>query len=806
MKKTPFHTSWYYTDSDSVQTRFHGGNAAPVPVTLPYDAMIRKKRLNNPHTTNSGGYFPGGTYVYTKEFRFADSDQSCHRVLEFEGVYANTMVYVNDCFAGKCPHGYSNFFVTLDPYIKEDSFNTIKVVARSAFDSRWYSGGGIYRDVTLYTGGLLYIEPESVKLTLISLEEDLAVVDAAVTVTNLGHKNRRCTVRTALQDANGRTAASASLPLTSFSARTTTVHQKLYLHNPHPWNPDDPFLYHGSVQLLCENETVDTEDTDFGLRTIHLDPVHGLRINGTSVKLRGACVHHDHGVIGANTFYDAEERRVRILKEAGFNAIRSSHNPASKAMLTACDRLGMLVMDEAFDMWNTEKTDFDYHLSFQEFHDLDLERMVSKDYNHPSVILYSIGNEIVEAGDAAGALLGREMAAKLKSLDASRPVLNSVNGIYAARSVMASMAEEAGGDINDVMNAIRQKKIDLVTNPLVAECAEESYAAVDVAGYNYLSDRYLIDHERYPDRIIVGSENTPGDLIATWPLVKTHPWLLGNFVWTGWDYLGEAGIGRTDYDMTGPASNRGVYPWYIAYCGNIDITGFRRPASYFHEILWGLRDTPYICVQDPEHYKKPSIRTMWTWNDFLSTWSFPGAEGKPVNVEVYSSAEEVELFVNQKSYGRKPAGEAADYTAVFTVSYQPGTIRAVSYRNNTVWTVSSLTTASDETLLHVTADKTELKKGSKSLSYVTIELMDSNGILKPLEKRQVTLSLTGPGTLLGFGSADPKSEENFFDLTRTTYEGRLLAVIRSGEEPGCIRLTASSDGLSDVSLTLTVCD
>lgn len=806
MKKQPFNHSWYYTDSDSVQTRFHGGNSGPIEVTLPYDAMIQKKRISDSHTTNSGGFFPGGTYVYTKEFRVKADETGAHYVLEFEGSYANSMVYVNDCFAGKCPHGYSNFFITLDPFLKYGSLNTVKLVARSAFDSRWYSGGGIYRDVNLYTSGLLYIEPEGLRLTTLSLEDELAAVDAAVTVTNKNICNKKCTIQTNVYAPDGTLAASDSIPLTVFSNQTVAVHQKLYIQSPQKWNLDTPHLYSVKSTVFEQDKPLDSEETSFGLRMIQLDPFYGFRINGTPIKFRGACVHHDHGVIGANTFADAEERRVRILKESGFNAIRSSHNPASKSMLDACDRLGMLVMDEAFDMWNYEKTDFDYHLSFQEFHDLDLERMVSKDYNHPSVILYSIGNEIVEAGDSAGAALGREMTEKLKTLDPTRPVLNSVNGIYAARSLMAAMAKESGGDINDVMNAIKQKKIDLITDPLTAKCSEESYAAVDVAGYNYLSERYLIDHELYPNRIILGSENTPKDLIQTWPLVEKYPWLLGNFVWTGWDYLGEAGIGRTEYDMSGPSSNRGIWPWYIAYCGNIDITGCRRPASYFHEILWGLRTKPYICVQHPDHYEQPSITTMWTWNDFFSGWTFPGCEKKPALVEVYSADEEVELFLNGKSMGRKPAGRQADYIARFTVPYEPGTLKAVAYKNGDKQESSTLYTADSETRLSITADKTTLKKGSASLSFITIELTDNKGIRKPYEPRKVSVELTGAGTLLGYGSADPKSEENFFDTTRTTFEGRLLAVVRSGDETGAIRLAFHADGLEDAVIELTVTD
>ncbi|MDE7353966.1 MAG: DUF4982 domain-containing protein [Acetatifactor sp.] len=792
MYRQNFNAGWRYTDSDTIQSRFHGGGSSLKEVTLPFDAMIRKERIHTDNTSNSGGYFPGGTYVYYKDFIVSRQDAEQNLYLELEGAYANTMVFLNDCFLGKCPHGYSGFLLSLDRFLKYGESNTLKVVSRSSFDSRWYSGGGIYRDVHLIKGNLLHITPYGLKISTPDIDSRLAIVQTDISIENNHAQARQFIVHTTLTDPEGRLAAEDFLPITVFRGEQEHVRQRLEVASPVLWSTDNPSLYTCRTGLYEKDQLIDQAVSDFGIRSLSLDSRQGLQINHCEVKLRGACVHHDNGVIGANTFAAAEERRVRILKEAGFNAVRSSHNPLSRPFLNACDRLGMLVIDEAFDMWNSEKTDYDYSLSFQEYAETDLERMVDKDFNHPSVIIYSIGNEIVETGNAAGASISRRLADKLRSLDSTRFVTNAVNGIYAARSIMAKMAKETGGDINDIMNQLKEKGQDFTRQPIVAKCAEESYATVDIAGYNYLSERYLIDHELYPNRIILGTENTPADLAFTWPLVKKHPFLLGNFVWTGWDYLGEAGIGRTDYNMESPRSNRGIYPWYIAYCGDIDITGYRRPASYFHEIIWGLRKDPYMAVQDPAHFGKPKIQTMWTWTDYISSWSWHGLEGMETTVEVYSDADETALFLNGSLVGRQPAGPDNGYIASFTVRYQPGILEAVSYSGGIETGRCTLISAGSDVELQVCCSKDTLLKGGGDLVFLEIQLTDKNGILQNAITEIITVSVKGAGTLLGYGSADPKAVDNFFDTTHSTFNGRLLAVIRSGMDAGEIRVTLTS--------------
>ena len=428
----------------------------------------------------------------------------------------------------------------------------------------------------------------------------------------------------------------------------------------------------------------------FGIRELKLDIKNGFRINGKGVKLRGACVHHDNGVIGACTFEDAEERRVKRLKESGFNAIRSAHNPMSKAMLDACDRLGMLVMEETFDTWNVSKEDYDYALYFNENWEKDIEAVVGKNFNHPSVIIYCIGNEIPEAGTQRGANTGLKIVEKLSSLDNTRYTLNSVNGMFTIMDkigkIMDEIEKEIGDEplekeINNFMVRLDKHMDSIVAHEEVTKATQEIYAGVDIAGYNYMTGRYGIEKEIFPNRIICGSETAPQKIDINWKYVRENPHIIGDFTWVGWDYLGEAGVGKHDYTLNRSIMFGGAYPWYIAYCGDIDIIGNRRPASYYREIVFGLRKEPYIAVHRPEYYGKEVLTTQWSWSDSIASWTWKGFEGKPIKVEVYSDADEIELILNGKSLGKEKVGEENRFKAIFDINYENGKLEAVAYEN-----------------------------------------------------------------------------------------------------------------------------
>ena len=446
MIRESFNEGWEFRPKVSSFAELGRGGAPWRPVTLPHDAMIGQERVAPDGDDAEGGanaYFPGGTWEYRKTFFVPEEERGRRHLVEFEGVYRDAMVYVNGDYAGQRPYGYSLFRVDAGRFLRFGADNEIRVEARAHRDSRWYTGAGIYRDTWLLTGPLVRIGPGGVRVITPDTDTERAVVEIATTVENDSIAIRTPRLLTEIRDAAGTLVATDACPVSVLPGEPAIARQRLYVRAPALWSPDSPALYSARVTLTEEDGESDAETVTFGIRSLRLDPDHGLRINGETVKLRGACVHHDNGVLGAATFARAEERRVQILKDAGFNAIRMSHHPMSMAMLDACDRLGMLVMDEAFDMWTSAKSDFDYHLNFPQWWERDIEAMVAKDVNHPSVIAYSIGNEIPETGSPAGAAWGRRLAEKVRALDGSRYVTNAVNGMLAVLDDLAAMRSQA---------------------------------------------------------------------------------------------------------------------------------------------------------------------------------------------------------------------------------------------------------------------------------------------------------------------------------------------------------------------------
>ncbi|MFC5752721.1 glycoside hydrolase family 2 TIM barrel-domain containing protein [Actinomadura rugatobispora] len=792
-----------------------GGASVPFEeVTLPHDAMIGRRRVaQDGEATMEGGagaYFPGGVFDYRKTFSVPEEHRGKRVVLEFEGVYRDATVYVNGDYAGQRPYGYSLFRVGIDRFLRFGQDNEIRVEARGHRDSRWYTGAGVYRDTWLLIGEPVRVSPGGVRITTPEIDAEGAVVEAATTIENDSMEIRTVDVVTEIRDAQGTAVASDVSKVTVLPGEPAVSRRRLYVREPSLWSPDSPALYTAAVTVEDAGTQIDSETAAFGIRSLGLDPVRGLRINGRTVKLRGACVHHDNGPLGAATFARAEERRVRILKDAGFNAIRMSHHPMSRAMLDACDRLGVLVMDEAFDMWTSSKSDFDYSLSFPEWWERDIEAMVAKDVNHPSVIFYSIGNEIPETGSAAGAAWGRRLAEKVRALDGTRYVTNGVNGMLAVMSDLAAMMREKDGaeegrGINTMMADVGDAMDRVSSSELVTRRTAESFGVLDVAGMNYSEGRYAQDRDLFPNRIIVGTETFPTRIDGNWRLVREHGHVIGDFTWTGWDYLGEVGIGRPQY--LSPENPRpghtAPYPHLVAGCGDIDITGFRRPASYYREIVFGLRTRPYVAVRRPEHHGKTWAGGPWTWSDAISNWTWPGFEGSPVTVEVYGAADEVELLVNDRSLGRRPAGEEHRFRAEFDTVYEPGELLAIAYQNGVETGRSTVTSADGAVRLHAEADRPVITAAAGDLAFVSLTLRDAGGTPHPMADRPVRVEVSGDGVLQGFGTAAPSTEEGFDATERRTYEGRALAVLRP-TGPGKIRLLASAPDCEPAEVLITV--
>ena len=815
MIRTSFNDDWQTRPKVSPYAELAGAAVPFRSVTLPHDAMIEQDRVAaRGEVTMAGGagaYFPGGVFEYRKTFFVPPQLRGKRIVVEFEGVYRDATVYLNGDFAGQRPYGYAQFYIDADRFLRFGQDNEIRVEARSHQDSRWYTGAGIYRDTWLLVGDVVRIGPEGVRVASADIDRERAVVEVTTRVENDSIAIRTLDIVTQIRDAAETVVAADVSKVTVLPGEPATARQRLYVHNPSLWSPDSPDLYVAAVTLTDPDGDVDAETVTFGIRSLRLDPDRGLRINGESVKLRGACIHHDNGVLGAVTIARAEQRRVQILKDAGFNAIRMSHHPMSKAMLDACDRLGMLVVDEAFDMWTTGKSAFDYSLSFAEWWERDLAAMVAKDVNHPSVILYSIGNEIPEAGSPCGAARGRKLADKIRSLDATRFVTNGVNGMLAVLSDLAAMrsqtgqAVDDGTGINTLMADMGEAMNAISSSELVTRRTAESFSVLDVAGINYAEARYGMDRDLFPNRIIVGTESFPTRIAELWRLVKQYGHVIGDFTWTGWDYLGEVGIGRPQYltpDTPRP-THTAPYPYLMAGCGDIDITGHRRPASYYREIVFGRRAQPYIAVERPQHHGQTFAGTPWAWHDCISSWTWPGFEDSPITVEVYSDADEVELIINGRSLGRRPVGEDHRFRTEFDTRYEPGELVAIAYRDGNESGRSTLRSATGPVRLHIEADRPVITAARDDLAYLDVSLVDADGIRYTSADRPVCVEVSGAGVILGFGSADPSTEERFDATTRRTFDGRALAVLRP-TGTGEIRLRATARECAPIEVVITI--
>lgn len=803
MKKTQWNRGWTIAPMQGMMAAMGGQQAEKTPVTLPHDAMIGQKRDASQPTAGGSAFFAPGNYDYEKAFTLEKTGGPVW--LEIEGAYHNASVWVNGDFAGQWPYGYGNFQVKISDFLRVGK-NTVKVSVKNTDqpNSRWYSGAGLYRDVNWIEAGEVHVGLDGVRVTTLAADEALAVLRVETDLENEGLGLRQGILCTLLRDKDGNEAAKDATRFTLRQGEKLTVRQRMQVEKPALWDLDSPNLYTCETKVL-EGETVlDGECNSFGIRTLALDSVHGLRLNGKTVKLKGGCIHHDNGVLGSATFYDAEERRARLMKQAGYNALRSAHHPMGKAMLTACDRLGILVMDEFTDVWTVSKCDYDYAIQFPQWWERDVEAMVRKDYNHPCVVMYSTGNEIFEMGARIGNAWGRKIADKIRSLDDTRYLTNGINvmmGLLGRREdVQDAAVGMGGGDINEIMSNQRALMDRVNSTDLADPFLEEVCATLDIVGYNYAAGRYEREIAKYPYRVIVGSETAPAALDKNWELVEKHGAVIGDFTWTAWEYLGEVGIGRVRYGQAG--FFYGEYPWVASRCADFDLIGSRRPVSYWRETVWGGRGhEPYIAVQLPEHYGEEPLTDMWSWTDSVSSWTWPGYEGKGIVAEVYCDAEEAELFLDGKSLGRKAVGtEEHGFYCKWETVYAPGMLEAVSYVGGKEAGRFALRTAGEP---HVALypEREGLQAGSNELCFVKIRLEDGEGNLCPID-RQVTLTVEGPGTLQGSGSADPKTEENYRDTTHMTCGGEMLAVLRAGEEAGATRLTVTAQGLEAVTVEI----
>ena len=749
-KRQLFDFGWQFT---------HKGKT--VNVDLPHDWDIFEGPNSGKGATGTGGgWFEAGKGEYRKEFRVDGGELKDKLVkLHFEGVYQKAEVFVNGQKAGQHHYGYTPFTVDITNMLKAASAKeaneiVVKVDNSEQPNCRWYSGSGIYRHVWLETMPALHISENGVFVTTPEVNTDKARVQVEVTVQNESQADRNAAV----------VVGGAQLMVAVKAGESKTVSTTLFVNNPRLWSPESPTLYETKVELKENGTTIDHQTAKYGIRSFSFDAERGFILNGKPTLINGACVHHEDGVLGARAFDDAEIRKVRQMKEAGFNLIRTSHNPTTRAFLDACDSIGMLVIDEAFDGWRTQKNPYDYSTVIDSCFRDDIHAMVLRDRNHPSIVSWSIGNEVIERKDIRVVYTARQMKKAILEKDATRPVTEAL------------CAWDRDWEIYDPHAEV-----------------------LDVVGYNYMLFKHAGDHERDPKRVIWQTESYPRDAFRNWAVVNDFPYVVGDIVWTGLDYLGESGIGRNYYkgEREGESWIKGGQPeWHGAPCGDVDITGWRKPISHYREMLWNKDTQLYMAVKEPNGYHGEIKTTMWSVWPTWESWTWPGWEGKPVEVEVYTHQPEVKLYLDDQLIDTKQVSRDTEFKAVFSVPYKVGTLRAEAGGESV-----TLKTAGEPARLRLTPDRTVMTADGQSLTFVTIEVLDKQGTLVPEAAIPCEATIKGAGTLLAFASADLKDTESYTSSHVKTWKGRALLVIRSTQKKGAVSVSIKST-LPTVGLTL----
>ena len=795
-------SAWISTMAQSTSTLFDKGwqftrEGKTTTVDLPHDWDIYE--APNPSTGatgTGGGWYPGGKGEYRKTFKTPDAEVVR---LHFEGVYQKAEVFINGQKAGQHAYGYTPFTVDITPYLyknKRDNEVVVKVNNSEQPNCRWYSGSGIYRHVWLLTMPAMYIAENSVAITTPEVSNKQAKVDIQISIVN--EVKRPCQIDDVEVSFKG-----GNFTMTPQSEEMKRIFKEKYssfnstgsalcgmsftIDQPRLWSPDDPYLYEATVKLKEKGQVIDEKTMKFGIRSFSFDAKKGFVLNGKPLLINGACVHHDDGVLGAMAFDAAEIRKVKLMKEAGFNLIRTSHNPTTRAFLDACDSLGMLVIGEAFDGWRTAKTPYDYSTLIDSCYRQDIFAMVLRDRNHPSIISWSIGNEVIERKDIRVITTARQLKQAILQMDNTRPVTEAL------------CAWDRDWEIYDPHAEV-----------------------LDVVGYNYMIFKHKTDHERDPKRIMWQTESYPRDAFKNWALVQDYPYIVGDIVWTGLDYLGESGIGRYYYEGERPGEHYvdgGQPDWHGAYCGDVDITGWRKPISHYREMLWRttvdmpehewkdgqMNSTPieddglYLAVKEPDGYYGKIHQTAWSVWPTWESWNWAGSrdpkgaivsswEGKPIEVEVYTKDPQVKLFLNDKLIGTQNVNRSTEFKAVFSVPYETGTLRA-----ETCWgRIKTLSTAGEPARLRLTPDRSVITADGQDLSYIIVEVVDSKGNVCPDAAIPCEAIVKGQGTLLSFASADLKDREPYTSPKVTTWKGRALLVVRSTQKKGNAQVSIKS--------------
>lgn len=748
-------------------------------LNLPHDWSIEGDFAEDNPAGSGGGYLPGGLGWYRKTFRIPTDKRGKQVFIDFDGVYQNSEVWINGHYLGKRPYGYSSFRYELTPWLhygNHENVIAVRVDNSEQPNSRWYSGSGIYRNVWLVTTNKVHVDHWGTYVTTPQVNEEVGYVSVRTQVRNAEKSSREITLKTQLLDASGHQVAAAEKKKNISADSIQQFSFNLEVQNPLLWSIEDPYLYKVVTTVSSQGQMLDRYTTPFGIRHFHFDVDDGFFLNGEPMKIRGVCEHHDLGSLGAAVNERALERRLEILKSMGVNAIRTSHNPPSPELLELTDKMGFLVMDEAFDVWSKKKTDYDYHLHWDKWHSRDLEDLVRRDRNHPSVIIWSIGNEIQEQWDSTGVAIARDLAATVKALDDTRPITAGLNGPQPGNYVIRS-------------------------------------GALDLIGYNYHNEWFPDFPKKFPGKKFIATETTsaletrgeydmPSDSIRRWPVAWDKPFTEGNddytvsaydnvstpwgstheealksieaadylsgmFIWTGFDYIGEP----TPYS----------WPARSSYFGIIDLSGYPKDAYYLYKSEW--TDQPVL-----------HLLPHWNWQ-----------KGDTVDVWAYTNARNVELYLNGKSLGRRKKTSDKMHL-MWRVPWQAGTLKAVGRTRDGQTITEEVKTAGAPARIELTPDRKHLEANGRDLSFVRVTILDNNGVVVPNADNDVKFEIAGPGKIVGVSSGDPTSHESFKAEHRKAFNGRCQVTIMTTREAGSITLKATSGDLEQASITLKSAD
>ena len=730
-------------------------------LVLPHDWSVQFPIAQDNPSAGAGGYFKNGLGWYRKTFQVPQELENKKVSIHFGGVYMNAEVFVNGRSVGIQPYGYSPFYFDISEYLKFGKQNviTVKIDNSEEINSRWFSGSGIYRHVTIQVNNPLHFETNGTAVTTSEIQKDKASVNISTSIINESKSIQEYKVTASVETEEGTFKSELATKNAPGEIRKGTL--ALELLNPKLWSPDSPNLYTLKLSIKnAEGKTIDEVEETFGIRTIDYNSKDGFVLNGKSILLNGGNMHHDNGALGAAAFDRAEIRKVQLLKDAGFNSVRTSHNVPSEAFLKACDSIGLLVIDEAFDGWRTEKNTYDYARFFDIWYKKDIQTMVARDRNHPSIVMWSIGNEIIERKDPEAVKTAQLLKDAVLELDRTRPVT----------SAMTTWDNDW-------------------------EIFDPLFAVHDIGGYNYQLHHAEADHARVPERVMVQTESYPRDAFFCWDMTQKHQYVIGDYVWTAMDYLGESGIGRfyiAGEEPDGEHWSADHFPWHGAYCGDIDLIGWRKPISHYRDMLWNNSEKIYMAVKQPNPEGKQIKETMWSVWPTWPSWTWPQHVGKPITVEVYTKYPEVKLYLNNRLIEAQQVSRETEFIASFDVEYQPGTLVAKAFENGVLKESTLLQTAKAVDQIKLTAENNTLVANAQDLAYIQVELQDEEGILNPTQDQLLDFTVEGPAEIIATDNANLKDTTAYPSHSRKTWNGRALVILRSTSEKGDILLKVTN--------------